>query len=600
MESMIIPRSYEGLMYAAESKHFNAEDHFGCRKPEGTSQQKPHNRPVYDLCQHHLPAVHAPAHITIPHFTVAQDGTGRTQKVPPCDKRAPPVTLHFGVLADIDLQGALYTSDAFWALAVQAVATKAHSVALGYTIQKLLHVSGQRVMVHYNQALTETYLEGSTVGTTTYLNKLTQNLNQWSCMERPFMQCVRDLFTHLEGHGLLEQNLQTRLTVWWDALLEIGYNPPLIIVATEESDLKCSNGHVSFHPVDRSLKVPWKRYQAQPYQTIANAELITATFHNTCSGYKIETDPVHNVNFTHPWSQSGDTLLIVIFNHPHYEAIPYVELLYRPFFPSLVYCGPGQPDLQKFPQLAGFKITFLSYEQSSGHTAGAFNYECVVMAMQMHYDVKGFLVTSDDLFFVVSRIITFSDQAVWFLPKEQVKIGELTHLMECRLGNCDFYPHWAWWGDYQAQTLFALAELKQRHHYHYIFYHCYRQLFQLTGGDGRANGGFSDIYYIPQRLATEFSTMARFFKEKQVFLEIAVPSILGCLELPEKVKEMKGFQNWDLSRDRPWEYKKSYRGLVFFHPVKWGHLVAGNQKMAELLCTSLLPYLHDPFGRMKH
>ena len=219
------------------------------------------------------------------------------------------------------------------------------------------------------------------------------------------------------------------------------------------------------------------------------------------------------------------------------------------------------------------------------------------MAIQMHYDVKGFLVTADDLFFVVSRWNTFSDQAVWFLQPEHIRTGDMTHLVECRRGVCDVPSDWVWWRLYQVQTLSALAELKQRHHYDDIFYRCYRQLIQLTGGDGRANAGFSDIYYIPQRLATEFSTMAKFFKEKQVFLEIAVTSILRCLELPEQVKEMTGYMSRDSARTRPWEYKKSFQGLDFFHPAKWGRLVAGNKKMAELLCNSLLPYLHDPSGK---
>ena len=308
------------------------------------------------------------------------------------------------------------------------------------------------------------------------------------------------------------------------------------------------------------------------------------------------------VNLAEPWTQFSDILLIVVFNNPLYGIIPYVELIYRSFFPLIVYCGPQMISTKSFPDLEKYIISFVAYGESpEGHVPGAFSYRCVTLAMDMGYSVHGYLTVADDMIVFPHRLTFFPRHAVWYLPLKEVRIGEIRKLRECRLGMCDFFPHWNWWEEYQTQSFSVIKMLQKQQHTDYLINRCYRQLVHLNGGEFKLNGAYSDVFYIPSRLGADFKRLVNIFLEHEVFVEIAVPTILQCLENLEDVHPLPGTSIWEVSRDQTWLYWTvgNVIGKTYFHPTKWTYMYSqnGTAQHKTILCAHILPFLHDRYAR---
>ena len=106
----------------------------------------------------------------------------------------------------------------------------------------------------------------------------------------------------------------------------------------------------------------------------------------------------------------------------------------------------------------------------------------------------------------------------------------------------------------------------------------------------RANAGYSDIIHIPQHQVSNFARLAQFFLHYNVFLEIAIPTIVQCLEIDDNVIGLWGILFWESAhRQSPWHYLWStiVVGHSFFHPAKWGFTAKGSKNYTSFFCKSL-------------
>ena len=129
---------------------------------------------------------------------------------------------------------------------------------------------------------------------------------------------------------------------------------------------------------------------------------------------------------------------------------------------------------------------------------------------------------------------------------------------------------------------------------------CYRKLIQSNGALLRANGGYSDIYYVPRRQIANFVRLAQFFLRHNIFLEIAIPTIVQCLEMDDNIAGLHGIQSWDADyRDTPWHYfrRTELVGKSYFHPTKWGFAAKGSKNHTLFFCKTL-EYMYDKYGRI--
>ncbi len=499
--------------------------------------------------------------------------------------------------------------DSFWAMPIYSTDISQQAVAKmwSFIVQKIMWLTGQRVLTYGSAP----YKQGSTTDKT--LPEITQDfISRWQCKTVEVFTCIMEMVKSLTNQKLIDSTAMLVLHEWLHSLTQLGYE-----IKPRESGLAlfedtCS-GDVIYNPIDYSQTVYTQPHRTRkPYIPANGIKSIQATHSRLCSKHSYynlrnsNNKPKNSlnipINFTHPWIQFENILLVVTYNNPLYETVQYVETMHRPFFPFLIHCGPGVPDMDNtLYKLKDFVFSFYSYKPTpEGHAKGAFNYECIAGIINMHYPVEGYLVMSDDMMISIFKLFDLPRHMTWFLPKEEIITADVQKLKTCRLGMCDFYPHWKWWEDYQSQTLSLLARLEREQHLSPLVHKCYRQLLVSTGGKHRAHGGFSDFYYIPYRLAKDFASLLSIFREEDVFLEITIPTIIRCLELQEDIITIRGSVNWMHDRDQPWIFlsKKHFLGKSFLHPTKWSFLAEGAPDFKKFFCEQVMPYLHDQFGRL--
>lgn len=581
------------LMYTSSSSQniFHPEEHFGCNvsnRKMSTSESS-----HYSICSTNT------SHLLV--SPIIFSGTLYL-----CDKTVPSVVLDKGLYAMFSLNRAVIPKEILWSLGLLVFdesSTDSYLFLLLVT-QKLLWITGNRVKLSQDtvkQRFSESMSDAKFM-------KMVNYVDNWACKHQLFIDCIRDILERSADRPLAFLSIKNvqNILKWLKHLSSKEYSFPSTVNEIQYK-VACKED-MTYFPMDYSNSMPSPSKQMQQTYPINNIQYIQSVYKKTCKNH-LKTKKLTAMRFNSPWIQHGDILLIIVFNKPHYESIPFVELIYRPFFPNMLFCGPTFPDKQIFPYLFRngtiLNRSFITYKKTpEGHSPGSFNYECTMKAIQMQYHVQGYLTICDDMLVWLHHLHKFPKAVVWFLPEKSIRIGELKTLRECRLGMCDFFPHWNWWEDYQEATFDVLRYMKQAQYNSSLMYHCYNQLVRLNGAEFRPNGAYSDIYYIPHRLANDFAVLSGAFLRFKVFLEIAVPTILRCIEPPENVQTLEGIATWDPdNRDFPWLYfdKRHLFGQTYFHPCKWGYLknssLSANYK--DFLCNKILPYLHDPYERIE-
>ncbi|ELT98388.1 hypothetical protein CAPTEDRAFT_204969 [Capitella teleta] len=599
MPSIAHPQSsFQGLTYIPESGHyFDPNVHFGCNISSAylPSEQST----IYKLCTFpQSPVIQTPAIVGPLQLVIAQDFSDALlqENIRYCDSYAPPVLLHPGTFAPMHFNNSAFLYDAFWALPFQFELSIWDDLQWSFILQRLIGLTGSNnqtnsVLVHF-QGIQDKIPPAIAIKTESVRVKLLE----FRCNVDSFVDCASNLLSDLSNEKFIENSTVESFLKWLKMLQMMGYRFPSIIHQGLSSSIDCSEEHIKFHPLNFSTAMITKPYLPKPMLPVSNLDFISQLYHSTCDSVKIPS--ANNIDFARPRVQYSEILLLVIFNGPVYAALPYFEALYRSFFPNIVYCGPGHPNYQILQNFKQLKISFISYHKSpKGHVEGALNYECLSIAMKMNYNVQGYLTIADDMVLSLSSIKNHTDHfdSVWYLSKDDIRIGEITRLRECHLGKCDVPTDWAWWGKYIVSVIKLFDYFDNNEHNSTLIRDCYQQLKLLNGAERRPNGGYSDVFYIPKRLASPFSQLADIFFNFQVFFEIAVPTIIQCLEFPDEFQTLKGLKLWGKNRTSLGLYftPQDMMGMNFIHPTKWKSLSFGEKNKVKFYCNKVMPFMHD-------
>ena len=566
-----------GLVSTSTVVMFDAAAHFGCnRTHHGNSSQ---SELSYATCRNKIAAIHA---------TAACSGLSTADSSIACDPRAPSVSLPDATFVPFHLDGALFTREAFWALPATLAADSTESLMWSLVVQRLVWLSGNQVVVRRCRSSLNASARSKLVSSMT-------RLNEWNCEASTIQQCIVDLV--LDNSAMLKDPVTSDYSHWIYALTKIGYTFPTLQMPVKK---ECNTA--LFHAVDYAMPLLSRHLSSENFPPINNLASIDDVYKDTCSGLNKNITSYMHVHFSQPWIQFDDILLMVVFNNPHYEVIPYIETLYRPFFPNILYCGPSDIDTKRYPGLSKFAFSFISYGLKRDHTPGAFNYRCTAMALQMGYEVEGVLAAADDLLILVPTLSHLIRNAVLFQPLNVTHICDISRLLECKHDKCNVPATWFWWKPYKAQTTAALKEIENGKNSSAIIRTCYERLLSGNGAANRANAAFSDMFYIPSKLSQAYVELADVFLRHDVFLEIAVATIIRCMPESAGIQPLLGEVLWKEQRNDPGRHFNSdiIRGKNFFHPMKWGSLAnrAAHNRPTRLFCTKVLPYLHDPLGRL--
>ena len=85
------------------------------------------------------------------------------------------------------------------------------------------------------------------------------------------------------------------------------------------------------------------------------------------------------------------------------------------------------------------------------------------------------------------------------------------------------------------------------------------------------------------------------FFHHEVFSEIAIATILSCIQEDNKAHILNVLNRWDDDRDKPWEWMQDFinNNSVAYHPVKWSGLVGGDALHKDFYCSRVIPWLQQ-------
>lgn len=233
--------------------------------------------------------------------------------------------------------------------------------------------------------------------------------------------------------------------------------------------------------------------------------------------------------------QFEDTLLVIAFVEFIYDTIPYLEKLYRHQFPNIVYCGPEKSSADKL------EYTIIFVDMLRGVTV----YECLSVAMRSYPGFAGYLFIRNDLFFNFWNVANYSRSRIW---ESSEQLGNQVMFEQPR-------DTWIWWytpwglqaceGAYKDVVYLndeykrAIIDKKDQE-FSWDVENSLNALLWNGRGANMCYRGFANLFYIPSEHVTAFERLSFIFQKHQVYMEIAVPTIIRMLELSEKTKKLSG------------------------------------------------------------
>ena len=518
-----------------------------------------------------------------------------------CCEEETVVSLEKGILiGDLKVTAGLFRSSLFWALPLLWIEEELQ-MAWSLLVQRIMALTGDQLLIatQSHDALQHKCHEGKCSVNTSLSEKFIRHIAQFS--ENNSSKVLHYLEKIIEYSGKFIKIKDNPFADWVFKLQKLGWKQ-VNVSATEwmlphqskvitDSNTSVISRHVSPPHVGSDKK----QYNISLNQNricskqlgIKNCRLSYELYKHTCG--KIDhaevegREPQDEVPCLRPLH---DVLLVVAFNNPHYEALPYVELLYRPWFPNILYCGPSVPDEELLPGLSIYAYHFVSFNGTpTGHPPGSFNYECLILAAEK-FDTKGYLLIGDDVLLNVSRLVDLERRQLWFLPKQDVYVSRVSDMARCFMGACDNGRHLIK-NSYESEMKSLLRHLHDNPTASPVLRHCH-QVLQLLGNQSFYSS-YGDIVYIPSRLMGNFTQLAKTFRAHRVFLEAALPNIVRCLEPPSAVLDLTGLAVWDNTRNQPWKHihKMQKQQLTFLHPTKWGFLPKNHTELVKFYCSNV-------------
>ncbi len=251
-----------------------------------------------------------------------------------------------------------------------------------------------------------------------------------------------------------------------------------------------------------------------------------------------------------------NVLLIVNFNHPYYESIPFIRFLYQPLFPHIVFYGE-KPD----PEVQTVDLYF-----------GVYSIRTLADALSRFPQYEGYLFLQDDcmmnpwnyadldldkLWLAVSRYpypgsYQNSPPPSW-LPDFDKKMGQLDFLHASLDGK--YREHWGWW----VPHVYGLAAIQKAAPF---LPAAFQAQLEKNVGKNMAVAQTCDMFYIPARFRKESLQLCRIFWD--VFYEISVPMMFCCLDSMENWEFLRMF--WGFTQEHFLDYDPSYHWI---HPLKF-------------------------------
>lgn len=502
------------------------------------------------------------------------------------DSRAPHVVLPSGIFAPYNSQNTFHTYEALWALVLPAsVAFRVTDIWRGYWAQTLLWQIGQNlaffppnaVQVRNSHSYMNDFIQEDQVYKDT--GNLVAFLKQWKCELNRFFECATDLAFKMAANGFWNQSDALLITAWISDLKRVGYSEPDLVTTNNKTPCIDEQHAVIFSPVSQKSSAINQIYV--PANPSGSRYL-----QNFCS-----SDSQWNYNSLDPTPSISheNILMVIVFNSPHYNVIPILGAMYRQHFPNIAFCGNVANDWDQFyldlrKDTLGSDVLERFTMINVTYTRGFFAYDCLLRAMEMDYEVDGFLVLGDDLLFNFWHMNNFNSHGVFLQRTPDY------HTIDKRAKS----SNWTWWVSEvlgKGAINRALDNIDDIVNNDENTTYFAKVLYNVTMNralkdENIVTVAVTDLYYVPRHKANEIYYTLVMFRREQVFVEIAIPTALSSCGLD--VSFFNGSSLWNSSRvSDPMKYYSE--DDYFLHPVKLG-VVLKDQRFKDEYCKK---YVED-------
>lgn len=248
-------------------------------------------------------------------------------------------------------------------------------------------------------------------------------------------------------------------------------------------------------------------------------------------------------SYTYSFEPIGNEILLIInYNHAYYDSIPFLKEIYSPYFPHIVFDGP-----QYHPEV-----------EYCDHHKGYFAYKILKTIMQKYPNYKGYLMVHDDCVIHPWNFKRFDQTKIWFSTtnKKSLTPDPIKGLIyfPCPYNLPD---RWNWW-DMQIGFQ-AIAKAYNN------FPTKNRLILSLNcENENTILFGFSDVVYIPAKFKDDVIELCTILEQSNAFLEIAMPTLCGCLD------HIKNWEIFNGTNMKPISYYSV--DLDYYHAMKFSNL----------------------------
>lgn len=224
-----------------------------------------------------------------------------------------------------------------------------------------------------------------------------------------------------------------------------------------------------------------------------------------------------------------DVLLIINFNHPYYDNIPFLKEIYGPYFKNIVFYGEApHPDINVI-----------------SHQYGWYVHRAINDAMVKWPTFRGYICCQDDCFMNFWNFPRLDKDKIWF------------HVFWTASLNCPTHS-WPWWNytcGWEAST-YAYKKLSQTAS-SFLEYNCGNQAFAFS---------WADFIYVSGKYRDSFIEVNDCFNNPNVFIEIALPTIALCLDKYDNMEHVNPYWGGTINTIDLTTYSPS---VDWVHPIKF-------------------------------
>ena len=488
------------------------------------------------------------------------------------DSSSPSIQIPEYLFTPFNSQNTLYSYKAFWSLYLPTtVSFRLSDIWRAYWAQRLMWLLNETITFRgpssYQIRNSHPYLKDFEEETSMYLKSedLIKFLIDWKCFKSKFYDCVIDLSMKMANKNFWDHKEVNSIKKWLNDLTILGYKEPKIIMF--ESKKTVTNLIEVRYTPKFQRPLDFENYccngkQLDIYEKIEKYNY----FRDFCNNTNVKLELRSNYIFYSEPFKVNFTLLITFNKKIYEENILFIKNFYGDFFQNIVFCGKNI--------LNYFNSTRFNYKKFDSYSfieldlvSGYFHYDCMNKLIEINYNTEGVFLMSDDVLLKYWNLVNLDQNKIWYFKN----ITADKDLDE----NCN--KGWMWWNHHFGCK--ALKELwiefdfflngssyQDKHQKIKKFINglkLHEPLNKNNSIPSAAMGG-ADLFYLPRKKFDFFHIISQLFRKHNVFLEIAVPTILAGIDEEKSMEIIEGKYFWG----KQFDFKHYNSTGTFAHPVK--------------------------------